>query len=72
MRAVNFRSPFMPTWSTAALVAASGLALSTAVLASGFAGQGDVFDRVTHGYAVSDGGVKIHYASLGKGPLVVY
>ena len=33
--------------------------------------QKDVFDRVTHGYAVSDGGVKIHYASLGKGPLVV-
>jgi pimeloyl-ACP methyl ester carboxylesterase len=33
--------------------------------------QADVFDRVTHGYAVSEGGVKIHYASLGKGPLVV-
>jgi pimeloyl-ACP methyl ester carboxylesterase len=31
----------------------------------------DVFDRVTHGYAQSDGGVKIHYATLGKGPLVV-
>ena len=31
----------------------------------------DVFDRVTHGYAVSDGGVKIHYATLGQGPLVV-
>jgi pimeloyl-ACP methyl ester carboxylesterase len=35
------------------------------------AGQTDVFDRVTHGHAVSEGGVKIHYASLGKGPLVV-
>ena len=33
--------------------------------------QADVFDRVKHGYAVSDGGVKIHYASLGEGPLVV-
>jgi pimeloyl-ACP methyl ester carboxylesterase len=33
--------------------------------------QADLFDRVTHGHAVSDGGVKIHYASLGKGPLVV-
>lgn len=33
--------------------------------------QTDVFDRVTHGYAVSDGGVKIHYATIGKGPLVV-
>lgn len=31
----------------------------------------DLFDRVTHGYAVSDGEVKIHYASIGKGPLVV-
>ena len=26
---------------------------------------------MTHGYAVSEGGVKIHYASLGQGPLVV-
>ena len=33
--------------------------------------QTDVFDRVTHGYATSEGGVKIHYATLGKGPLVV-
>jgi len=31
----------------------------------------DVFDRVKHGYAVSEGGVKIHYATLGEGPLVV-
>jgi epoxide hydrolase 4 len=31
----------------------------------------DVFDRVKHGYATSDDGVKIHYASLGDGPLVV-
>ena len=30
----------------------------------------DVFDRVTHGYADSEG-VKIHYASLGEGPLIV-
>src|ERR1043165_10303559 len=33
--------------------------------------RADVFDRVTHGYATSEGGVKIHYASLGQGPLVV-
>jgi pimeloyl-ACP methyl ester carboxylesterase len=26
---------------------------------------------VTHGYATSEAGIKIHYASLGKGPLVV-
>jgi pimeloyl-ACP methyl ester carboxylesterase len=30
----------------------------------------DLFDRVDHGYADS-GGVKIHYASLGNGPLVI-
>ena len=30
----------------------------------------DVFTKVRHGYAVS-GGVRIHYASLGRGPLVV-
>src|SRR5688572_30928941 len=50
-------------------VAAVTLLLSIAVPA--VARQGDVFDRVTHGYATSDSGVKIHYASLGKGPLVV-
>jgi pimeloyl-ACP methyl ester carboxylesterase len=37
----------------------------------GHAQKGDVFDRVKHGYATSEGGVKIHYASLGEGPLVV-
>jgi epoxide hydrolase 4 len=40
-------------------------------LASRAEARQDVFDRVTHGYAVSEGGVKIHYASLGQGPLVV-
>jgi pimeloyl-ACP methyl ester carboxylesterase len=35
------------------------------------AGQADLYDRVKHGYAVSEGGVKIHYASLGEGPLVI-
>src|SRR5438128_8197598 len=34
------------------------------------AGADDVFDRVSHGFADS-AGVKIHYASLGRGPLVV-
>ena len=33
--------------------------------------QTDLFDRVTHGYATSEGGIKIHYATIGKGPLVV-
>jgi hypothetical protein len=30
----------------------------------------DVFDRVRHAYADSDG-VRIHYATLGRGPLIV-
>jgi epoxide hydrolase 4 len=51
--------------------ALSALVLTLAIPARLHAQQADVFDRVTHGYAVSEGGVKIHYASLGKGPLVV-
>jgi pimeloyl-ACP methyl ester carboxylesterase len=54
-----------------AAVVLSGLAFALWLPARTDARQADVFDRVTHGYAVSEGGVKIHYASLGKGPLVV-
>jgi pimeloyl-ACP methyl ester carboxylesterase len=61
----------MPGLSRVAVVALSGLLLTLAPQARMRAQQPDVFDRVTHGYAVSEGGVKIHYASLGKGPLVV-
>ena len=61
----------MPTWSTIAFIAASGLVLSSAPAGRVLASQEDIFDRVTHGHAVSEGGVKIHYASLGQGPLVV-
>jgi epoxide hydrolase 4 len=50
---------------------AIALALVVALGQPALARQGDVFDRVTHGYAVAEGGVKIHYASLGQGPLVV-
>jgi pimeloyl-ACP methyl ester carboxylesterase len=35
------------------------------------AATADIYDRVTHGYAAAEGGVKIHYATLGTGPLVV-
>ena len=35
------------------------------------AGQAELYDRVTHGYALSEGGVRIHHASLGDGPLVI-
>lgn len=46
------------------LVLSFVLALAASVAAS------DLDQRVEHGYADS-GGVKIHYASLGKGPLIV-
>ncbi len=52
----------------AAGAVAAGLVLAAPRAA---AAQADVFDRVKHEYAVSEGGVKIHYASLGSGPLVV-
>jgi len=45
-------------------------ALSAALLAWPTGVVGDVFDRAERGYADS-GGVKIHYARLGEGPLVV-
>ena len=61
----------MPGRSRIAVVALSGLLLTLAPQARIDAQQADVFDRVTHGYAVSAEGVKIHYASLGQGPLVV-
>jgi pimeloyl-ACP methyl ester carboxylesterase len=41
-----------------------------ALLVAGASHASDLEARVTHGYADSNG-VKIHYASLGKGPLVV-
>jgi pimeloyl-ACP methyl ester carboxylesterase len=51
----------------------TGLAVAACLVGvPGVSGQpADVWDRVEHGHAVSDGGVKIHYATLGKGPLVV-
>lgn len=42
--------------------------LTTLLLSAAVAN--DVYDRVEHGYADNDG-VKIHYASLGEGPLVI-
>lgn len=64
----------MPRRSTFARIAASGVLAAMAFAGRGSAHQrteGDVFDRVTHGYATSADGTKIHYASLGTGPLVV-
>ena len=40
------------------------------LLAVPVSASSDVEDRVEHGYA-SNNGVKIHYASLGKGPLII-
>ncbi len=45
--------------------------VTMSVLLCGALSAADVFDQAEHGYATSQGGVKIHYASLGKGPLVV-
>jgi pimeloyl-ACP methyl ester carboxylesterase len=61
----------MSKWSIGAAIASSGFVFVLALGATLAASQGDIFDRVTHGYATSQDGVKIHYASLGKGPLVV-
>src|SRR5258708_29636713 len=46
------------------------LKTAAALLASDVAEGGDFDSRVTHGYADSSG-VKIHYASIGNGPLMV-
>src|SRR5436305_2503914 len=47
-----------------------GTAALLVVACAAAARAADVEDRVTHGYADSNG-VKIHYATLGSGPLVV-
>ena len=44
--------------------------IALSLLSVNIAARSDLDKRVEHGYADS-GGVKIHYASLGKGPLVV-
>jgi len=50
----------------------ASLTVAAALLLTAPAGTAaaDIDDRVTHGYADSNG-VKIHYASLGSGPLVI-
>ena len=45
-------------------------ALALVLTFGGTAAASDIYDRVEHGYADSDG-VTIHYVSLGEGPLVV-
>jgi epoxide hydrolase 4 len=47
-----------------------GVAVGMLAVAAGSAGAADIEDKVTHGYADSNG-VKIHYAKLGTGPLIV-
>jgi pimeloyl-ACP methyl ester carboxylesterase len=64
----------METASRFYTIAATLACLVTA--ATPMTAQDDIYDRVTNGYAVSEGGVKIHYASLGpkdtaNAPLVV-
>jgi pimeloyl-ACP methyl ester carboxylesterase len=56
------------------VLALSALVTATVAMATAGGSQtaaaGDVWDRVRHGY-VDNNGVKIHYATLGEGPLVV-
>lgn len=52
------------------LIKTLGLAAIFVAGAIGAAGAADIEDKVTHGYADSNG-VKIHYAKMGAGPLVV-
>jgi epoxide hydrolase 4 len=62
----------MKTSRTLAAVTSSLATLfALAALSATMRGQADLYDRVKHGYAVSEGGVKIHYAWIGEGPLVV-
>lgn len=55
---MSFRHRTVPVMALIALLSATVLA------------QADLDQRVEHGYA-NNNGVKIHYASLGKGPLIV-
>ena len=57
MRGFNFAACFI---AAAALIFVSGAALA-----------GDIHDKVEHGHADSNG-VKIHYASIGEGPLIIF
>ncbi len=57
--------------SAAIAALAACLLFPVAVPAAAQGPHTDLFDRVKHGHALSDGGVKIHYATLGTGPLVV-
>ena len=54
----------------AAVLTAIVLLTTSAARAAGEATLLDIERRVTHGYATNDG-VRIHYAQLGQGPLVV-
>ena len=47
------------------------VAMTLAGGSASVAAEKDIFDRVEHHYADSDG-VKIHYVSIGEGPLVVF
>jgi len=46
-------------------LAVFGVALALKGAGIMMAAQADVYGRLEHGYAVSNGGVKIHYASFG-------
>jgi epoxide hydrolase 4 len=56
---------------TLAMALSCAALLGLALNRTAGAADADLYDTVEHGYAMSEGGVKIHYATLGQGPLVV-
>ena len=66
----NFGFDMRPVLQDSALYWQYMKPLALALLLLGAASASDLYSRVTNGYADSNG-VKIHYASLGHGPLIV-
>ena len=52
-------------------VTIGGLVLMTAGVSSAEVPVDDLYERVEHGYADSDG-VRVHYVTIGEGPLVLF
>ncbi len=61
----------MTASSLVGTVMTCAIAAGLAIAVPANAADTDLYDRVEHGYAMSEGGVKIHYATIGQGPLVV-
>src|ERR1700735_290410 len=66
----NFDFDMRPVWNDSALYWQYMKSLVLSLLCIGAACASDIESRVKNGYADSNG-VKIHYVSLGQGPLIV-